>query len=435
MAGACQAPSPDWLEGRERAPVKRLICCLDGTWNAPDQPGNPTNVTAIMRALRPADAAGVQQVVHYDKGVGTGGPIDRVRGGVFGQGLNANVQQAYRFLINNYSPGDEIYLFGFSRGAYTARSLSGLIGELGLPADERAVTASAIWALYQRPRGEAGRGEAIADMRQHTRTDVRIRALGVWDTVGALGIPDSLMTWRLRRRYRFHDVGLGAHIDRAFQALAIDERRGPFAPALWRGASDAAYADAAGPPTRPIVEQCWFPGVHTDVGGGYAQDTLARLPLAWMIQRVARTSALAFQPGSGQPPTRRDALAPQHASRGWAYLFSYILPCLRILAGRIPPDAGRLTLRARRRATDHAGEPINELVHRCALARFERRITRIRALAGPEQARYTPVNLAAARGHLPVAEHDGTITRCHDDKAPGGAAAGAPAIGASARAG
>ena len=398
--------------GREPAPLKRLICCLDGTWNRPDQDGNPTNVTELMRAIRPTDAAGNPQVVFYDKGVGTGGPVDRLLGGMFGKGLDEQIRGAYRFLVHNYAPGDEIYLFGFSRGAFSARSLGGMIGEMGLLADERTVTTQAVWRAYQRPRGERGRPAALAGIRRHARVDVRIRALGVWDTVGALGIPYSLLTWRLRRRHRFHDVGLGDHIDRSFHALAIDERRGPFSPTLWRGDARSGHALAdAGATVGPIVEQCWFAGVHSDVGGGYERNGLSRLSLAWMIQRIGRTTGLAFRAAYGTLNTKQDALAPQNESRGWQYLMSYLLPCLRAITGRLPAIGWRETLRARARLARTSGTAINEVVHRAALDRRGRRVTVVRFGGRLETVHYRPPNLAIALGHLPVIEHDGSISR------------------------
>ena len=417
------------MQGREPGPLKRLICCLDGTWNRPDQSGNPTNVTELMRALRPTDAAGHPQVVFYDKGVGTGGPVDRLLGGMFGKGLDEQIRNAYRFLVHNYAPGDEIYLFGFSRGAFSARSLGGLIGESGLLTDERTLTTQAVWQAYQRPRGQRGRPEALAAIRRHTHPDVHVRALGVWDTVGALGIPDNLLTWRLRRRHRFHDVGLGAHIDRAFHALAIDERRGPFSPTLWRGDDRARHALAdAGMADARIVEQCWFAGVHSDVGGGYERNDLSRLPLAWMIQRLARTTGLAFWAAYGTLNTKQDALAPQNESRGWQYLSSYLLPCLRAITGRLPAIGWRETLRARARLARTPGAAINEVVHRAALDRRGRRVSVVQFGDRIETMRYRPPNLAIALGHLPVIEHDGSISRPED----GLPAAAEPARGAEA---
>ncbi len=111
---------------------RRFVTCFDGTWNAPDKGANPTNVVKMVRTIRNVDDDGVTQVTFYDKGVGTAGGTDKFVGGGLGVGLTANVVDGYRFFANNYVPGDELYIFGFSSGAYTARSLAGLIGIAGL---------------------------------------------------------------------------------------------------------------------------------------------------------------------------------------------------------------------------------------------------------------------------------------------------------------
>lgn len=390
--------------------MKRLVCCLDGTWNTPDQEGNPTNVTEIMRALRATDDAGTHQIIFYDKGVGTGGWINRLRGGALGRGLGDNVRDAYRFLVNNHVPGDEIFVFGFSRGAFTARSLCGLIARVGLLRDERVVTTIDAWTAYRLPKDDPERGERIAAITEHVVPGVRIRLVGVWDTVGALGIPGNWFSWRMRKRHAFHDTTLSDHIDHAFHALAIDERRGPFVPTLWRTSVDDALpaTDSTGDMRRPVVEQVWFPGVHTDIGGGYADNRLSRLPLQWMIGRAAATTGLAFRPPDGNETG--DALAPAHESRTLQYFASRWLPMLRVIAGVLPATGWRLRLRARWRENELEGIGVNEFIHRAALDRLQRDVEVIRGNRR-ETVRYAPPNLVALRGQLPVVEYDGSITR------------------------
>lgn len=390
--------------------MKRLVCCLDGTWNTPDQEGNPTNVTEIMRAVRPVDDHGIQQIVFYHKGVGTGGWIDRLRGGALGRGLDENVRDAYRFLVNNYVPGDEIYVFGFSRGAFTARSLCGLVTGVGLLRDERSVTTADAWSAYRLPKDDPARGERIAAIGEHVTPGVRIRLVGVWDTVGALGIPGNWLTWRMRSRHAFHDTALSDRIDHAFHALAIDERRGPFVPTLWRTSVNESLPASDGPDDgrRPVVEQVWFPGVHTDVGGGYADNRLSRLPLQWMIERAATCTGLALR--EGEEAASGDALAPAHESRTLQYLASRWLPMLRVIAGVLPVTSRRLRLRARWQQEGVDGIGVNELIHRAALDRLGREVEIIRGDARTT-APYAPPNLEAVRAHLPVVEHDGSITR------------------------
>jgi len=392
--------------------MKRLVCCLDGTWNTPDQEGNPTNVTQLMRAVRHTDHNGVHQIVFYDKGVGTGGWINRLRGGALGRGLGENVQDAYRFLVNNHQPGDEIHVFGFSRGAFTARSLCGLIGRVGLLRDERDCTTNDAWEAYRLPQDDPARAVRLDAVRRCVVPGVRIRLVGVWDTVGALGIPDSLLTWNMRRKYAFHDTSLGHGIDHAFHALAIDERRAPFAPTLWRQPAGESLpaTDSAEPGLEgPVVEQVWFPGVHSDVGGGYADNHLARLPLDWMIRRADQATGLAFHHEPADPDR---ALAPAHESRSLKYALDRLLPMLRVIGGRMPVDLGALErLRAQRRQRTLDGIGVNEFIHRAALDRAGRDVEVIGRVRGAVSRRYEPPNLAAAHPHLPVVEHDGTITR------------------------
>lgn len=391
--------------------MKRLVCCLDGTWNTPDQEGNPTSVTRIMRAIRPVADDGTQQIVFYDKGVGTGGWLNRLRGGALGRGLGENVCDAYRFLVNNHEPGDEIYVFGFSRGAFTARSLCGLVGRIGLLPDEREYTTEDAWDAYRSPAKDPdreGRLDAIAD---HAITDVHVRLVGVWDTVGALGIPNDWFTWNMRRRYAFHNTQLGHGIDHAFHALAIDERRGPFVPTLWRLPPGEALpaTDEAGPDeTRTVVEQVWFPGVHTDIGGGYADNRLSNAPLDWMIRRARETTGLAFHDGT---LPGHDALAPAHESRTLSYLASRLLPMLRVIGGVVPPVSWHRGLRARLREARMEGVGVNEFLHRSALDRRGREVETIEGEGRSRSDRYEPANLDAVRQRLPVVEYDGTITR------------------------
>jgi uncharacterized protein (DUF2235 family) len=263
--------------------VKRIIICADGTWNDRDQVNKqtgrrrPTNVTKAARAVRARAANGVDQVVFYHDGIGTRGPTDRFTGGAFGHGMETNIRTLYRFLVYSFEPGDEIYLFGFSRGAFTVRSLAGFMHKVGLIQKDDDYYVPEIYACYE---SNEGPGSAAWTRAFHNVTDVRpsppIRFLGVWDTVGALGAPGLLGQLFNRNKYKYHDVGLNPTIQNAYHALAIDERRKPFAPNLW---------------TRPAgwtgqLEQAWFAGVHSNIGGGYAPDGLANEPLHWMIEKA-----------------------------------------------------------------------------------------------------------------------------------------------------
>ncbi len=256
-------------------PSVNLVMCFDGTWNRADAP-HPTNV-AMTRSAAAAAERFVPAHVYYDEGVGTG-RFDRLRGGVVGLGLARNVEEAYHWLIKHYCAGLDLYLFGYSRGAYTARSLAGMVGLLGIPPqrDSAYALARAAMGVYRRRRAE----EVAEWEARVSPVRARVRFLGVWDTVGSLGVPIDGLRWVGARRWRWHDVGLGAHIRHACHAVAIDEQRRPFAPSLW-----------AGEQADQVVEQVWFPGVHGDVGGGRADTGLSDRALTWMWRR-ARAAGL-----------------------------------------------------------------------------------------------------------------------------------------------
>jgi uncharacterized protein (DUF2235 family) len=280
---------------------KRIVICCDGTWNTPDRKDGdavaPSNVVKLARAIRSLDDEGVVQVVYYDEGVGArGSRLSRMWAGMTGGGLEENVVDAYRFLVENYAAGDDIYVFGFSRGAFTVRSLVGMLRKCGLLAKVHADrTLEAYW-LY-RDRAEKVDGPKAIGFRSRygVPSKLRVQCIGVWDTVGALGIP-----WRplafTRKKHEFHDLALSTYVANAFQALAIDERRVHFPPAVWQvqapGPNRAPVPLAApGKPQR--VEQVWFAGTHSNIGGGYADSGLSDLTLAWMKER-AEECGLAF---------------------------------------------------------------------------------------------------------------------------------------------
>lgn len=209
--------------------MKRIVICCDGTWNDPEK-RDITNVVKTARAVRPRTPDGTTQVVFYDWGVGTGRRFDRITGGSIGKGLNRNIQDACRFLVHNYAPGDEIFFFGFSRGAYTARSAAGLVRNCGVLKKKHADMIPEAFELY-RSKSRPDSKKSGAFRREFSR-ETRIRFIGVWDTVGALGVPLRLFRRFNARKYSFHDTRLSRSIDHAYQALAIDEKRKPFAPSL-----------------------------------------------------------------------------------------------------------------------------------------------------------------------------------------------------------
>jgi uncharacterized protein (DUF2235 family) len=262
--------------------VKRLVVCCDGTWNRPDEE-SPTNVAKMALAVAETDGE-TRQLVLYHRGVGTG-RFDRVRGGAFGWGLSRNVRDCYRYVVEHYEPDDELYFFGFSRGAYTARSTVGLIRNAGILRREHRDRVGEAYALYRdraatrRPKGI----EATLFRRSYSHDEIVIRFVGVWDTVGALGIP-GVPKRLCGRLWAFHDTELSSRVARAYQALAIDERRRPFVPSLWHRSPD----------DHGVLEQRWFAGVHSDVGGGYPERSLADITLWWMTEK-AHAAGLAFK--------------------------------------------------------------------------------------------------------------------------------------------
>jgi uncharacterized protein (DUF2235 family) len=268
--------------GSTPPPPRRLVVCCDGTWNSADGGEAATNVVRMARCVKPTASNGAAQIVYYHPGVGTGNGLDRLIGGATGAGLARNVRDAYAFIVNNYVAGDEIFLFGFSRGAYTARSISGLIDTIGL-LDERDMGGFLdAWAFYRMPDEQKKKHRAAFEQRFPGRaTNVPIRCIGVWDTVGSLGIPANRLLGRLkfcRANYRFLSVKLCPAVEHAFQALAIDEQRQAFAPAVWQ-------RDPTAPPDQ-VVRQVWFAGVHSDIGGGYAEHGAADLSFLWMAAQV-----------------------------------------------------------------------------------------------------------------------------------------------------
>ena len=267
----------------------KIVVCCDGTWNKPDQRDegklSPTIVVKVKRAVAERGPGDTRQLVYYDRGVGTRW-LEHLRGGAFGYGLSENIRQAYRYLVNHYEPGDDVFFFGFSRGAYTARSTAGFIRKCGLLRREHARRLEEAYDFYRR-RDEASHptGEEATTFRRLYSREIRIKFIGVWDTVGALGIPFGILSGIFNRKLEFHDVKLSSYVDNAFQALAIDERRRFFAPAIWE-----QQAHSVG----QVFEQAWFAGVHSNIGGGYADAGLSDLSLLWMFKK-AEGCGLAFK--------------------------------------------------------------------------------------------------------------------------------------------
>ena len=270
---------------------KRLALYLDGTWNTVI---SNTNVWRL-RSLTPESP---EQLVYYEQGVGTAFG-EKVRGGMLGYGLDREVVEAYEWLMTHYEPGDELFMFGFSRGAYTARSLAGLVSKCGLLEPGAPL---GVGQLYQRYRSKAPRRtiRALKNEGAAPAEDVEerwmiayseaipVRFIGVWDTVGSLGVPFGAIPVLSSSNYAFLETDLRINETCAYHALAIDEHRESFRPTLWSRTThpDRPQEDF---PARPLtnVEQRWFVGAHANVGGGYDNDLLAQTPLRWMMEKAA----------------------------------------------------------------------------------------------------------------------------------------------------
>lgn len=253
---------------------KRIVFCADGTWQAPL---NNTNVYLIYKAL----TVSADQVTYYDDGVGADATgFDRILEGTVGDGLLQKIQDGYTKIAHVFEPGDEIFLFGFSRGAYTVRSLAGMIANCGLPSgnfNDNCVTQA--FAAYRDPVNRAALLAGIAGCGLGPAT---IQMVGVWDTVGSLGIP-AIFGGIDEKTYGFLDTGLHPDIKNAYHCMAVDEVRAQFPATLWTGA----------PAPGQTVEQVWFSGCHEDVGGGALPGTgvdagtrLSDITLGWMVAKA-----------------------------------------------------------------------------------------------------------------------------------------------------
>jgi uncharacterized protein (DUF2235 family) len=286
---------------------KRIVICADGTWNRPEKDLKedfPTNVLRLARAIKPFGTGQIPQQVFYDWGVGS--YYDSVKGGATGKGLHKNIMDDYRYIVQNYSPGDELYLFGFSRGSYTIRCLCGLINNCGIIKRPDAVLIQKAFSHYKKsgtayaPDGS----ESIKFRNQHSHRSREIRFVGVWDTVGAMGIPISFLGL-FNDKDEFYDTKIGKNVRIARHAMAIDEHRSDFEPTIWN------------PRENMDLKQVWFTGAHSNIGGSYKPDKdgslLSDNALAWMIKE-AKKSGLTIEPHLARS-INQSPLATLHNSR------------------------------------------------------------------------------------------------------------------------
>lgn len=285
--------------------MTRFAVCLDGTWNnaATERERSdgskvyrPTNVLKLARAVKLVDRQGTSQVTYYDTGVGSMNrapngaarivkKTDNLLGGALGAGFEVNIEEAYSFLANNWSEGDELFVFGFSRGAAQARSLCRFIGWVGgFPVKDDAYYVPKLFTEYLENAG-AGAGADFWSRQSEKNTSrgrkplnpivpVTIDFLGLWDTVLALGSRFRPRWKALPEKIAFHTPPAPpANVSHIRHALSIDERRHDFQPEVFApGGND--------------VKQRWFAGVHSNVGGGLSEDGLANCALAWIVDEA-----------------------------------------------------------------------------------------------------------------------------------------------------
>ncbi len=252
---------------------KNIVVFSDGTGQEGGE-GNNTNVYKLFNMVLDRTP---RQIAFYDRGLGTG--WRKLTGNAAGMGISHNIKECYRFIFENYDAGDQIYLLGFSRGATTVRSLTGFIHLFGILPKSRPELIDKAYGIYK--TGNVARRESAARdfvARHHTMW-CRIKFLGVWDTVAALGVPlkaiDVVVDKIPYFKHDFHDLSLSACVENAYHALSIDDERKTFHPTLWDPKLEKGYQ---------TMKQVWFCGVHTDVGGGYAEPGLSDIALDWMLR-------------------------------------------------------------------------------------------------------------------------------------------------------
>ncbi len=277
--------------------ARNLILLFDGTWNSV---ADKTSVEHMVESIDSTGENDPMQPMKYVRGVGTSFGT-WLSGGLFGRGLSQNIQAGYAWLAGKYAPGDRVFAFGFSRGAYSARSCVGLIRKCGLVKSADLALIEKAYALYRDKKVAPEDARAVAFRAAHSH-EIRVRFIGVWDTVGALGVPFSGVPFS-KDYYRWHDTSLSKIVDYGYHAIAVDERRRDYAPAVWT--SDNRQKK----PENIDIEQRWFVGAHANVGGGYDKappDRLPKMPLRW-VQDKAEAAGLKLRAKVQVEPT--DCLA------------------------------------------------------------------------------------------------------------------------------
>jgi uncharacterized protein (DUF2235 family) len=262
---------------------KNIVVFSDGT----GQEGGKGNDTNVYRLFNMVVDRSSRQVAFYDRGLGTG--WRKLTGNASGMGISKNILECYEFIFDQYEAGDQIYLFGFSRGATTVRSLSGFLDLFGILPKSRPELIKKAYKIYKIGNEAERKRKAEEFVTRHHNIWCRVKFLGVWDTVAALGVPHRSVDVVLDRipffRHEFHDLKLSPSVENAYHALAIDDERLTFHPTLWDPGIESYQS----------MKQVWFCGMHSDVGGGYAERHLSDLALEWMVC-MARDHGLEIYP-------------------------------------------------------------------------------------------------------------------------------------------
>jgi uncharacterized protein (DUF2235 family) len=380
--------------------VKRIVILIDGTWNEEGK-GNDTNIAKLdpnykaegVPLIKPVTTDGTAQQAFYHKGVGADPDfLKHLLGGVIGIGLKQIIQDAYQTLVQNFAHGDEIYILGFSRGAYAARALAGLIGASGIQRSPDSQGFDILWNHYRvdpkvrqgAKTASSGDQKAIDSFKtmsaqNEIHADRAIKCVGVFDTVGSYGIPAGIGLAPLARYFTlatlgFHDTSIGPHIEVGLHAVAVDERRRPFVPTFWTAPKGVA---------RKNVEQTWFAGVHCNVGGGYPDAGLSDQALIWMIARIQALTKLEFDVARVKEVTKPSLDGEVvDSSKGW--IIDQIFPHGRVI---LSPDA--IDHGAFMNMENPDETHINERVHRSVMQKLGRPCT----VFGVPNTKYAPSNL------------------------------------------
>jgi hypothetical protein len=385
--------------------MKRIVILIDGTWNDEAAPFDtniakldPCNKRIKTPMIKSKSADGSVQQAFYHAGVGAEpGFLRHLLGGAIGLGLKAIIKDAYETVVAHYESGDELYLIGFSRGAYAVRALSGLIGASGIQREKDDETFEIAWRNYRvkpeirgatQPAGSSDK-TAIESFRARRsqnafHSDHSIRCVAVFDTVGSYGIPAGFGLAALARYYSlltlgFHDTEIGGHVEIGLHAVGVDERRRAFVPTFWTCKRDQ--------PPKAHVEQTWFAGVHCNVGGGYEDAGLSDAALAWMIARIEALTGLEFDSAAAEQAAGGANIDGSviDSSKGW--IIDQIFPHFRAV---LAPNA--IEHRALYSRPNPDWENIGERVHWTTIKKRGRPCEDY----GKPDTPYAPANLPAA---------------------------------------